>query len=75
MMINAIGIALQGLGFATKQVAESANKIANPQEGAELAEEIVKMKIAEVSYKANLMTIKVAEEMEKELLRTFDEKV
>lgn len=74
-MINAIGIALQGLGFATKQVAESANKIANPQEGAELAEEIVKMKIAEVSYKANLMTIRVAEDMEKDLLRTFDEKV
>ncbi|MBP7721131.1 MAG: hypothetical protein KA155_01200 [Alphaproteobacteria bacterium] len=74
-MINAIGIALQGLGFATKQVAESANKIANPQEGVELAEEIVKMKIAETSYKANLMTIRVAEDMEKELLRTFDEKV
>jgi hypothetical protein len=74
-MINAIGIALQGLGFATKQVAESANKIANPQEGADLAEEIVKMKIAEVSYKANLMTIRVAEDMEKDLLRTFDEKV
>jgi hypothetical protein len=74
-MINAIGIALQGLGFATKQVAESANKIANPQESADLAEEIVKMKIAEVSYKANLMTIRVAEEMEKDLLRTFDEKV
>jgi flagellar basal body rod protein FlgC len=74
-MINAIGIALQGLGFATKQVAESANKIANPQEGVELAEEIVKMKIAETSYKANLMTIRVAEDMEKDLLRTFDEKV
>jgi hypothetical protein len=70
-MINAIGIALQGLGFATKQVAESANKIANPQEGVELAEEIV----AETSYKANLMTIRVAEDMEKDLLRTFDEKV
>lgn len=75
MMINAIGIALQGLGFATKQVVESANKIANPQESTELAEEIVKMKIAETSYKANLMTIRVAEDMEKELLRTFDEKV
>ena len=74
-MINAIGIALQGLGFATKQVAESANKIANPQEGADLAEEIVKMKIAETSYNANLMTIRVAEDMEKDLLRTFDEKV
>lgn len=74
-MINAIGIALQGLGFATKQVAESANKIANPAESDDLATEIVNLKVAEVSYKANLSVIQTVSEMEKELLHTFDEKV
>lgn len=73
--MNAIGSALQGLEFATKQVTESANKIANPQEGADMAEEIVNMKIGEANYKANLATLRTAEEMSDELLHIFDERV
>lgn len=40
-----------------------------------LAEDIVKMKLAEIEYKANIGTIKTAEEMNDELLSLFDEKV
>ena len=40
-----------------------------------LAEEAVNMKIAEFAYKANLNVIKVSEEMQEDLLRTFDEEV
>ncbi len=74
-MINAIGIALQGLGFATKQVVESANKIANPKESDDIATELVNMKVAEMSYKANLATLKTVNEMSDALLHTFDERV
>ncbi len=38
-------------------------------------EEIITMKLAEISYKANLNTIKVSQEMFDELLNTFDKKV
>lgn len=41
----------------------------------DLAEEAVNMKLAEISYKANINTIKVQKEMFDELLSTFDEKV
>ena len=74
-MINAIGIALQGLGFATQKVAQSANKIANPQESDDLGQELVNLKVAETSYRANLATIRTVSEMEDELLHTFDKKV
>jgi flagellar hook protein FlgE len=74
-MMNAIGIALQGLGFANRQVEQSAAKIANPQEGADLTEEIVNMKVAETSYKANLAVVKTTDEMSDELLHIFDEHV
>jgi hypothetical protein len=74
-MINAIASALQGLTFATKQVEQSANKIANPQESDDLATELVNLKVAETGYKANLATIKTVRDMEDELLHTFDKHV
>ncbi|MGH1376049.1 MAG: flagellar basal body rod protein FlgC [Alphaproteobacteria bacterium] len=40
----------------------------------DLAEEAVNIKLAEISYKANLSTIKVAGELFDELLETFDKK-
>lgn len=40
-----------------------------------LAGEAVNLKLAELSYKANLLTIKTAEEMSEELLNIFDDKV
>jgi flagellar basal-body rod protein FlgC len=41
----------------------------------DIATEIVNMKLAETLYKSNLSTIKVAEDMFDELLKTFDKRV
>lgn len=38
-----------------------------------LAEEAINMNLAETTYKANIATLKTAEEMSDELLRIFDE--
>ncbi len=40
----------------------------------DLAEEAVNLKIAELTYKANITTLKAAEELNDELLSLFDEK-
>ncbi len=40
-----------------------------------LAEDIVQMKLAELSYKANIKTIRVADDMFDALLDSFDKKV
>lgn len=40
----------------------------------DLAEEAVNLKIAELSYKANISVLQTADEMSKELNRLFDEK-
>ncbi len=40
-----------------------------------LAEEAINLNIAETTYKANIATLKTAEEMSDELLRLFDEDV
>ncbi|MCB1783688.1 MAG: flagellar biosynthesis protein FlgC [Alphaproteobacteria bacterium] len=41
----------------------------------DFAEEIVKLKLAEISYKANIGTIKTAAELEDDLLSILDKKV
>lgn len=41
----------------------------------DLAEEAVNLKIAEISYKANISVLKTASEMSDELLNTFDDRV
>ncbi len=74
-MISAITNALSGLQTASKQVDQSAARIANPQSSVGLIEDIVDIKVAETAYKANLQTIKVANELTEELLRTLDETV
>lgn len=74
-MMSAITNALSGLQTASKQVDQSAARIANPQSQEGLIEDIVDIKVAETAYKANLQTIKVADELTKELLRTFDKTV
>ncbi len=40
----------------------------------DLAEEAVNLKIAEIAYKANIATIKTAQDMTDELLAVFDKK-
>jgi len=78
-MIGAISNALSGLTNASKQVESAANNIANSTTPAgdtvELSEEAVNLILAETSYKANLATIKTANELSEELLRLFDETV
>ncbi len=53
--------------------ADSAGLIGVPN--VDMAEEAVNLKLAELSYKANLKTIETEKEMSEELFRIFDEKV
>lgn len=79
-MIEAIGIGLSGLQNASQKVNESASRIANLQtpvsEGGDtvdLSVEAVNLLLAETEFKANVATIKVADELSDELLSIFDE--
>ncbi len=74
-MINAITSALSGLTAATKQVEQSAQSIAESPSSEQLTQDVVDIKVAETSYKANLQVLKVADELTQELLHTFDETV
>jgi flagellar hook protein FlgE len=77
-MINAISIALGGLAVASRNVEESAARIAvaaDPDANVDLAQELVNIKISETAFKANLASIKTAEAMSDELLHIFDKKV
>jgi flagellar hook protein FlgE len=78
-MIDALGIGLSGLQKATQKVETAASNIANLQtprdDGViiDLSEEAVNLLLAETEYKANLATIKTADEMSDELLDIFDD--
>lgn len=79
-MIGAISNALQGLMTASQSADKAAERIANvSSEGyadtVSLSEEAVNLKIAEIGYKANVATLKTAQEMSDELMRIFDERV
>lgn len=74
-MINAITSALSGLTSASKQVEQSAASIAQSPSQGQIIEDIIDIKVAETSYKANLKTLQVANELTEELLNTFDETV
>ena len=78
-MIDAIGIALSGLQNATQKVNNASENIANlttpRDEGViiNLSEEAVNLILAETEFKANLATIRTAEELSDELLDIFDD--
>lgn len=74
-MINAITTALSGLNSATKQVEQSAQSIAESPSTEQLIEDVVDIRVAETAYKANIAVLKVADELSKELLNTFDKTV
>ncbi len=79
-MIGAISNALQGLFTASQSADKAAERIANAStpgvgDTVDLSEEAVNLKIAEISYKANIASIKAADEMSDELMRIFDERV
>ncbi len=79
-MIGAISNALQGLMTSSQSADKAAERIANATnhdygDTVELSEEAVRLKTAEIGYKANLASIKTAQNMSDELMRLFDEKV
>jgi len=79
-MIDAIGIGLSGLQKATEKAESAANNIANvatPRNDGvivDLSEEAVNLLLAETEFKANIATIKTADELSNELLSIFDKK-
>lgn len=74
-MISSIDTALSGMQTASRTVAKAANNIATPEKQDTMVEDIVDIKSAEISYKANAAVIKTVSEMEDTLLKTFDEEV
>jgi len=78
-MIETIGTALSGLQNATTRLNSAANNIANittPRDDGvviDLSEEAVNLLQAETQFKANLATIRTAEELSDELLDIFDD--
>ncbi|MEM6811693.1 MAG: hypothetical protein AAF549_04415 [Pseudomonadota bacterium] len=74
-MIDAITSALSGLNKSTAQVEKSAARIASNQEPDRVIEDIIDIKQAEISYKANLKTIQVSQDLQRELLDSFDREV
>lgn len=81
-MINTIQHALQGLVNATKRADAAAENIVKaatgqPDEAAyslDLSEEAVRLMEAKTAYKANVNVLNTLNDMQDELLRTFDEK-
>ena len=71
-MLNAITSALSGLNTATKQVENAAQSIATSPSQENLIEDVVDIKVAETAYKANVAVLRVADELNEELLNTFD---
>jgi len=74
-MINTITSALAGLNNASAKVEQGAQNIAQSGSNERVIEDIVDIKVAETSYKANLAVLKTADELSQELLNSFDETV
>lgn len=74
-MINALTTALGGLQAASQKVTGAANNIADPAQQDRMIEDIVDLKVGELSFKANAAVIRTTEEMTDELFKAFDEKV
>lgn len=75
-MINTINSALSGLQTSSRQVEQSAQNIAEGSSStSNLIEDVVDIRVAETAFKANIQTIKIAQELSEELLNLFDERV
>lgn len=79
-MIGAISNALQGLMTASHSADKAAGRIANVSseeyaDTVDLSEEAVNLKMAEISYKANIASLQTADDMNDALMRIFDERV
>ena len=71
-MIGAISASVGGLLTAIKTVEKAAESVAQNGAGDNLAEDMVALKTAEISAKANLKTLETAAEMQEELLNSLD---
>lgn len=81
-MTNPVSIALNGMNAAAARVGVAADNIAragtsaqDPLEAADMITDIVDLKSAEHAYSANAAVMRVAGEMQDELLKAFDETV
>ncbi len=75
-MIGAISSALTGLMAASKKADASAASIATGSAGGNrTVEDLVTLKTAEIEFKANLASIRIANEMADEAGRLFDKRV
>ncbi len=74
-MIDAITSALSGLNNASQRVERGAANIASGENADRIIEDIVDIKQAEISYKANIEVLKVTQDLTKELIESFDRKV
>ena len=74
-MIGAIDTALMGMQNASRKIATAADNIATPEKQGNMATDIIDIKVAEVSFKANAAVIRASSDMQDELLHLFDEEV
>jgi len=74
-MIDAITSALSGLNNASQRIEKGAANIASSENEGRVIEDIVDIKQAEISYKANIEVLKVTQDLTKELLESFDRTV
>lgn len=74
-MVDAINTALSGMQNASGRVAKAAENIADPAKQDTMVQDIVDIKSAEISYKANAAVIRASSDMQEDLLRLFDKQV
>jgi len=74
-MIDAITSALSGLNNASQRIERGAANIASGGSQERIIEDIVDIKQAEISYKANIEVLKVTQDLAKELIESFDRSV
>jgi flagellar hook protein FlgE len=65
MTTSAISSGVSGLQRATQRFETSAARIANPNSGGDLAEELVNVLTAKLDFEASTKVIKVASDMQK----------
>ena len=65
MSMSAISSGLSGLQRATQKFEGSAARIANPNSGGDMAEDLVNVLTAKLEFEASTKVIKVASDMQK----------
>lgn len=71
-MVEALSNSVAGLQNASLKAAKAADNIANPNSKSEPVEDIVAMKEAEQSFKANATVLGVSKDMQEDLYRSVD---